>query len=131
MGKALWNSDRDTSGELKHHAGTRRLDWRRKMSDHVAYALLAYTGLQIFGTMSAIKNTSGSILPYLALIVLVGAIIPGCRLFEQRWEALSDAQAADPALAPLFRRDRLLLWAAAIGLPFLLIGLFKGLALIF
>ncbi len=31
----------------------RKLDWRRKMSDNVAYALLVYTGLQIFVTMSA------------------------------------------------------------------------------
>jgi len=125
MEKALWNSDRTRAA-----AGT-RLDWRKKMSDHVAYALLAYTGLQIFVTMAALKNTTGSILPYFALIVLVAAIIPGCRMFERRWEGLSDEQAADPALAPMFRRDRLLIWISAIGLPFLLTGLFKGLELLF
>ena len=117
----------DTTG-----ATTRgRLDWRRKMSDHIAYALLAYTGLQIWVTMSALKNSSGSIMPYFALVILVAAIIPGCRMFERRWEVLNDDEAADPALAPVFRRDRLLVWLAAIGLPFAITGLLKGIDLIF
>lgn len=68
----------------------RPLDWRRKMSDHIAYALLVYTGLQIFVTISALKASGGSLLPCLALVVLV-----------------------------------------AIGLPFALTILFKGLALLF
>lgn len=106
-------------------------DWRRKMSDHIAYALLVYTALQIFVTIGALKAAGGSLLPYLALIILVVAIIPACRRFESRWNRLSDAQAHDPALAPYYRRDRMLLWALAIGLPFLLTGLFKGLAIAF
>ena len=103
----------------------RRRDWRKGMSDNVAYALLVYTGLQIFVTMHAIKgSSSGSALPYLSLIVLVAAIIPACRRFEKRWEGLSDVAAADPVLRPLSRRDQLFLWLLAIGLPFLLTGLF-------
>ena len=61
-----------------------------------------------------------------ALIVLVGAIVPGCQVFERRWERLSDEQAADPALKGLFNRDRLLLWIAAIGLPFVISGAIRG-----
>jgi hypothetical protein len=83
------------------------------MSDHVAYGLLVYTGLQIFVTMSALKVGQGSILPYFALIVLVVAIIPGCRMFEKRWESLSDSEAANPELADRFKRDRLLVWLFA------------------
>jgi len=109
----------------------RPVDWRRKMSDHIAYALLAYTGLQIFVTMGSLKSEGGSLLPYLALIILVAAIIPACRRFENRWNRLSDEQAHDPALAPYYRRDRLMLWLLAIGLPFVLTGLFKGLAALF
>lgn len=100
------------------------------MSDHIAYALLVYTGLQIFATMGALKGIHGSLLPYFALVVLVVAIIPSCRRFERRWNRLSDAQAADPVFAPEFRRDRMLLWLTAIGLPAVLTGLFKGLALL-
>jgi hypothetical protein len=109
-----------------HKRAGPKLDWRRKMSDHVAYGLLVYTGLQIFVTMSALKAGQGSILPYFALIVLVAAIIPGCRMFEKRWESLSDSEAANPELADRFKRDRLLVWAFALGLPFALTALFKG-----
>ncbi len=109
----------------------RSLDWRKRMSDNIAYALLVYTGLQIFGTMSALKGESGSLLPYLALIVLVIAIIPSCRRFEKRWNRLSDEQAADPEMARYFRRDRTALWLLAIGLPFALIALFKLLGYLF
>lgn len=126
MDKALHKADRaGTAGR-----GVRELDWRRKISDHVAYGLLVYTGLQIWVTMGALKALSGSLLPYFALILLVAAIIPGCRLIERRWELLTDGQAADPGLAPRFRRDRLLIWIGAIGLPFVFTGLFMGIALV-
>ena len=107
---------------------TSKLDWRRKMSDNVAYALLTYTGLQIFVTMTALKGGQGSILPYFALIVLVAAIIPGCRLFEKRWETLSAGEAANPELVDRFRRDQIVLWLSAIGLPLALTGGYLGVA---
>ena len=107
----------------------RPIDWRKKMSDTIAYALLVYTGLQIFVTMTALHSEAGgSLLPYFVLIVLVAAIIPACRLFERRWNQLSDVQAADAGLRRYFRRDQLLIWLAAIGLPFLVTGMFKALA---
>lgn len=112
------------------HREVQALDWRRRMSDNIAYALLVYTGLQIFVTVHALKSEGVSLLPYLALIILVGAIIPACRRFEARWNRLSDAEAADPALSGMFNRDRLALWLLAIGLPFALTALFKGLALV-
>jgi hypothetical protein len=112
-------------------AAPRPVDWRKKMSDHIAYALLVYTALQIFVTMGALRGTGGSLLPYLALIILVIAIIPACRNFERRWNRLDDVQAHDPALAPDFRRDRMWLWLLAIGLPFALTGLFRGMAALF
>jgi len=103
-------------------------DWRKAMSDHVAYALLVYTGLQIFVTVKALSSDGMSILPYMALVVLVAAIIPACRWFERRWTNLSDDEIADPATATAFRRDTLALWTVAIGLPFLLTACFKGIA---
>jgi hypothetical protein len=109
----------------------RRRDWRKKMSDTIAYALLVYTGLQIYVTMQTLHSSAGgSLLPYFALIVLVIAIIPACRLFERRWNRLSDEQAADPALKPYYRRDWMLVWLMAIGLPFVVTGLFKLLAMV-
>ena len=105
----------------------RKLDWRKKISNHVAWGLLVYTGLNIFMTMGALKTGQGSILPYFSLIVLVGAIIPACRWLEKKWEVLDDEAAADPALAPRFRKHVALAWVAAIGLPCLLTVLFKAL----
>ena len=108
---------------------TKALDWRKRMSDNIAYALLVYTALQIFVTMGALEGKGGSLLPYFALIILVAAIIPACRRFEKRWNRLDDSQAADPAFAAFYRRDRMWLWLMAIGLPFAVTGLFKALAM--
>ncbi len=109
-------------------AAARPLDWRKRMSDNIAYALLVYTVLQIFVTMGSLENRGGSMLPYFALVILVAAIIPACRRFETRWNRLSDSQAADPQFKSFYRRDQLWLWATAIGLPFLVSGLFIGMA---
>ncbi|WP_338467191.1 hypothetical protein RXV95_01125 [Novosphingobium sp. ZN18A2] len=104
------------------------LDWRKRMSDNIAYALLVYTALQIFVTMRAIEGTSGSALPLLALVVLVAAIIPLCRRFENRWDRMPEAALHDPAMRTTYRRDQFALWALAIGLPFILTGLYQGVA---
>jgi hypothetical protein len=106
-------------------------DWRKAMSDHVAYGLLVYTGLQIFVTVKALAEGSSTLLPYLALIVLVAGIIPVCRWFEKRWAGLSDAEAFDPAFASAFKRDAMTLWAVAIGLPFGITLMFKAVLSIF
>lgn len=126
MNKALGRSAVQTQ-----QRAAEQLDWRKKMSDHVAYGLLVYTGLQIFVTMAVLKGNHTTILPYFALVMLVFAIIPACRLFEARWSDLDDAQAADPSLAGAFSRDRAIVWISAIGLPFALTALFKGIALLF
>ena len=103
-----------------------QVDWRKRMSDTVAYGLLVYTGLQIFVTMHAIDGKGSSLLPLFALVVLVTAIIPLFRHFERRWEGLDDIAAADPARGAAFRRDRIAVWLLSIGLPFLVTGLFKA-----
>ena len=120
MNKALRNADIATG-----HTGVRARDWRKAMSDNVALALLVYTGMQIFMTVGAMKQGVSSIVPYLALIVLVAGIIPACRWFERRWSGLSDARAADPDMKPAFRRDQIMLWLLAIGLPVVLTMFFK------
>ena len=106
-------------------------DWRRAISDHVAYGLLVYTGLQIFMTVKALSEGSSSLIPYIALVILVAGIIPGCRWFEKRWAHLSDEEASDPSYAAAFRKDTFMLWSLAIGLPFALTGLCKATFAIF
>ncbi len=111
-----------------HRVVSKPLDWRKRMSDNIAYALLVYTVLQIFVTMGSLENRGGSMLPYFALVILVAAIIPACRRFETRWNRLSDEQAADPQFKRYYRRDQFWLWAAAIVLPLAVSGLFIGMA---
>jgi hypothetical protein len=120
MAKALWESSVEEAGKRR-----KAIDWKRRMSDHVAFALLVYTGLQIFVTMGALRSEHGSILPYFGLVLLVAAIIPGCRMFEQRWDRLAETEASREDLTHLFHRDAAILWVAAIGLPFLVTGIIK------
>lgn len=112
-------------------APARVRDWRKAMSDHVAYGLLVYTALQIFVTVKALSGGTSGLLPYLALIVLVAGIIPALRWFERRWVSLDDTAAADEAYAQAFRRDITGLWVLAVGLPFALTLIFKALLSIF
>ena len=102
------------------------VNYSKRISDHVAFALLVYTGLHIFVTMGALKTGHGSILPYFSLIVLVAAIIPACRWFEKRWEDVGEARGDDRLLASAFRRDALVIWAGALGLPVLVTVLAKA-----
>lgn len=123
MARAIPKLDWHKLRVLFHRQGP--CNWRRGMSDHVAYALLVYTGLQIFMTVAALKGPDGSTLPYFGLALLICAVIPGFRALERRWEGLTDAAAADPALEDRYRKDRRLLWLLAIGLPFVLTLLLK------
>ena len=102
-----------------------RRDWRKSMSDNVAIALIVYTGLHIFFTVHAMKEGVSSTAPYFALAILVALIIPACRWFEKRWANLTDEEAHGSELLGAFRRDLVLLWGLAIGLPMVLTGLFK------
>lgn len=112
------------------HAGAaaRPVDWRKAMSDNIAYALIVYTGLQIFLTVDAIRETGLRSLAMLCLVVLVAAIIPACHKLDKRWRALSEGDAHDRSLAGAYRRDQALLWLLALGLPFGLTLLFRTLA---
>ena len=106
----------------------RVVDWRKSMSDNIAYALIVYTGLQIFLTVDAIKETGLRSLAMLCLIILVAAIIPACHKLDVRWRDLAEGDAHDQALSGAYRRDQVLLWLMALGLPFALTLMFRALA---
>ncbi len=103
------------------------LDWRKRMSDHIAYALMVYTALQIFVTVEAMQSPGSSIAPYVALAILVALVIPACKMYESCWMKMSDGQASDPSYEPRYRKSVIGLWALAIGLPLVLAGLFEAL----
>ena len=131
FGQNMVGDPADPVASTSQEPTARPFDWRKRMSDNIAYALLVYTGLQIFVTMGSLHAEGSSLLPYLALVILVVAIIPSCRRFERRWNRLDDSRAADPAMACHFRRDRMVLWMLAIGLPFAITGCFRLLGAVF
>ena len=118
---------------LEHDAGqaTRAgagKGWCARISDHVAYALLAFTGINIFYTMTQLKGEGGTVLPYFGLVVLVGAIIPGLIWMERRWKAYTASNLSDAQLDARFRREVALLWLLVLGLPFALCFAVKSIA---
>lgn len=91
--------------------------WTRKITNNAASALLVYAALQIVATNAVGMSGGGSLAGFIGIAILVGLVIPAVRWLERRWRH----QEADlpPRMAErLFQRDRRLLWAAALLLPF-------------
>ena len=87
----------------------------KRMSTHIAYALVVYTLLLIFEVSPQMESKGTSILPYFLLVVLVGLAILPCRKLERRWQAIDRSGNSDVGGA--FKRETILLWIAAIGIP--------------
>jgi hypothetical protein len=87
----------------------------KRMSSHIAYALVVYTLLLIFEVSPQMDSDGMSILPYFALVALVGLAILPCRNLERRWQRI-DNDAGDE-LRSVFKRDAIMLWLCAIGAP--------------
>ncbi|MGB5077166.1 MAG: hypothetical protein WBO17_06775 [Sphingorhabdus sp.] len=98
--------------------------YAKRISDHIAVALVAYTLMLIFVTSPAMESKGTSILPYFMLVVFVGMVIPSCRKMERRWQALDASELGTAGLETRFGIDRVKLWAAAIGIPIFLSVLF-------
>ncbi|MGL5839503.1 MAG: hypothetical protein ACRCY3_13475 [Sphingorhabdus sp.] len=90
-------------------------DYAKRMSTHIAYALVVYTLLLIFEVSPQMESNGMSIMPYFILVILVGLAILPCRNLERRWQAL-DANAVGD-LHGLYRREAILLWIGAVGVP--------------
>jgi cell division protein FtsW (lipid II flippase) len=98
--------------------------YAKRISDHVAIALVAYTLALIFVTSPAMESKGTSILPYFMLVVFVAMVIPACRNMEHRWVALEATELGDGGLETRFTLDRIKLWVAALAIPILLAVVF-------
>ena len=98
--------------------------YAKRISDHVAVALVVYTLMLIFVTSPAMESDGTSILPYFMLVVFVAMVIPACRNMERRWKALEANGRSDANLETKFGMDRLKLWVAALLIPVLLAVVF-------
>jgi K+-transporting ATPase A subunit len=98
--------------------------YAKRISDHVAVALVVYTLMLIFVTSPAMESKGTSILPYFMLVIFVAMVIPACRNMERRWQALEASDLGDGGLETRFGVDRVKLWVAAIIIPIILSVLF-------
>ncbi len=111
------------ASDMRAHKG-----YAKRMSDHVAFALITYTLMLIFVVTPSMESKGTSILPYFLLVLLVGAVIPSCRRFEHRWKILEDSELGSGGLETRFAFDRIKLWFGAIGIPIGLAILFRTIA---
>jgi hypothetical protein len=95
-----------------------RTNLAKRMSTHIAYALVIYTLLLIFEVSPQMESKGMSILPYFILVALVGLAILPCRNLERRWQAI-EANGSDDNES-LFKREVVGLWMSAFGIPTLL-----------
>lgn len=109
--------------ETATHARPRRC-FAKRISDHVAIALVVYTLALIFITSPAMHSEGTSILPYFALVGFVAMVIPACRNMERRWQVYEKQGSGEGSLDTRFTADRIKLWTAAIAIPILLAILF-------
>ena len=87
----------------------------KRMSSHIAYALVVYTLALIFEVSPMIKGSGMAIWPYFLLVFLVGLVILPCRNFEKRWQMLEVNSEGD--LSAQFKREVTGLWLCAVGIP--------------
>ncbi len=93
-------------------------DYHKRISDHIAAALVIYTLLLIFVVTPSFEGKGAAIWPYFLLIVLVAVVILPFRAIDNRWQALANSELSDSGLAMRFTADRIKLWIIAIGIPF-------------
>jgi hypothetical protein len=98
--------------------------YSKRISDHVAVALVVYTLALIFITSPAMHSEGTSILPYFALVGFVAMVIPACRNMEKRWQTLESGEMGETGVETRFAFDRIKLWVAALGIPVVLAVLF-------
>jgi cell division protein FtsW (lipid II flippase) len=88
--------------------------YAKRVSTHIAYALVSYTLMLIFLVAPALESKGMAIWPYFVLVALVAMVILPCRNIERRWASLEE-RGAD--LDRHFRISLLKLWGGAIGIP--------------
>ena len=89
--------------------------YSKRISTHIAYALVVYTLMLIFLVSPALESKAMAIWPYFLLVVLVAAVIVPCRNIERHWKKSGRSRCrperalpvrADQNLAECYRYSR-------------------------
>ncbi len=87
-----------------------RAGFAKRMSSHLAAALVSFALLQIF----IVAKMGGSLVLHLGIIVAIGGFGVAARGLERRWVMLERSGLSAAGLQLRFRRDLLQLWIASI-----------------
>jgi hypothetical protein len=87
-----------------------RTSYAKRVSSHLAAALVTFALLQIF----IIAKMGGSLVLHLGIIVAIGGFAMAARGLEHRWMMLERSDLPTAGLALRFRRDVFQLWGASI-----------------
>ncbi|UZW56927.1 hypothetical protein NUH86_15125 [Sphingobium sp. JS3065] len=82
----------------------------RRMSTHLAAALIVFCLLQIF----IVAKMGGSLLLHLGIIIAIGGFAVAARGLERRWEMFDRSGLSSHGLDLRFRRDLVQLWSASV-----------------
>ena len=85
--------------------------YARRMSTHLAFALVVFCLLQIF----IVARMGGSLVLHLGIIVAIGGFGVAARRLERRWELLDGGGLSDDGLSLRYRRDVAQLWLTSIA----------------
>lgn len=88
----------------------RRTGYAKRISTHLAAALVIFCLLQIF----IVAKMGGSLALHLGIIVAIGGYAVAARGLERRWRLLEQGGLSEGGLALRFRRDLLQLWGASL-----------------
>lgn len=93
-----------------HAMGGRNAGFAKRISTHLAAALVTFCLLQIF----IVAKMGGSLVLHLGIIVAIGGFAVAARGLERRWQMLERSDLSHSGLALRFRRDLLQLWVASL-----------------
>ncbi len=101
----------DLASTFDSSAGRARTNYGRRISSHLAAALMAFALLQIF----IIGRMGGSLVLHLGIIVAIAGFATAARGLERRWAMLESGGLSSSGLRLRFRRDIVQIWIASIG----------------
>lgn len=87
-----------------------RKGYARRISTHLAFALIAFCLLQIV----IVARMGGAVPLHLGVILAIGAFAVVARDMEHRWHNLDNAKMPRSELAARFRREVQQLWAVSL-----------------
>jgi hypothetical protein len=96
---------------LKNGSAQARGGYAKRMSTHLAFALITFCLLQI----GIVAKMGGLLVLHLGVIIAIGCFAIAASALERRWDMVDQSGLSGLGLDRWFRRDVVLLWLTSIG----------------